>query len=33
MKTFREEDVVTASDEASARVKTDRKLVIKGGTA
>jgi len=32
MTTFREEDVLTASDAATARVKADRKVVSKGGT-
>jgi hypothetical protein len=32
MTTFREEDVLAASEEASARVKANRKLVSKGGT-
>jgi len=32
MTTFREEDVLAASDAASARVKSNRKLVTKGGT-
>lgn len=32
MTTFREEDVLAASEEAAARVKANRKLVSKGGT-
>jgi hypothetical protein len=32
MTTFREEDVLAASDEASARVKSNRHLISKGGT-
>ena len=32
MTTFREEDVLTASDAATARVKSNRRLVSKGGT-
>jgi hypothetical protein len=32
MTTFREEDVISASNEAVARVKSNRKLVSKGGT-
>jgi len=32
MTTFREEDVLAANDEATARVKANRKLVSKGGT-
>jgi hypothetical protein len=32
MTSFREEDVVSASAEAAARAKTNRKLVSKGGT-
>jgi len=32
MTTFREEDVLAANDEGAARVKTNRKLVSKGGT-
>jgi hypothetical protein len=32
MTTFREEDVGSASDEAAARVKANRKLASKGGT-
>jgi len=31
MTTFREEDLLAASDEATARVKTNRRLVSKGG--
>ena len=32
MTTFREEDVLAASDEAASHVKANRKLVSKGGT-
>ena len=32
MTTFREEDMLASNDEAIARVKTNRKLVSKGGT-
>ena len=32
MTTFREEDVLAASEEATARVKANRRLVSKGGT-
>ena len=32
MTTFREEDVLTANDEATARVKSNRCLISKGGT-
>jgi hypothetical protein len=32
MTTFRKEDVLAAHDEAATRVKTNRKLVSKGGT-
>jgi hypothetical protein len=32
MTTFREEDVLAANAEASARVKSNRRLISKGGT-
>ena len=32
MTTFREEDVLAASDEAAARVKSNRRIISKGGT-
>jgi hypothetical protein len=32
MTTFREEDVLTANAEATARVKSNRRLISKGGT-
>jgi len=32
MTTFREEDAIAASAEATARVKSNRRLISKGGT-
>jgi hypothetical protein len=32
MSTFREEDMLAANDEATARVKSNRRLISKGGT-
>lgn len=32
MTTFREEDILAADDEAITRVKTNRRLVSKGGS-